>query len=162
MYHVICKTLSSFYYVKLNTQILTVGFLFLDRQCKDFQRHVLCQCQNTKHSKTSRPILWRCRWFCDNHKVEVIDWSVCLLTLKHLVSLPSRIRSNVADTKSYAQPYDWEHSTKSYGCTSFMTRAFIVTTRDVKRGRDISGSSSTVHRIMRCTVWDDRRLYYCD
>lgn len=41
------------------------------------------------------------------------------------------------DSKSYAQPCDWESSSKSYDCTSFMTRAFIVTTRAVKGGEEI-------------------------
>ena len=41
------------------------------------------------------------------------------------------------DRKTYAQPYDWESSSKSWDCTSFMTRAFIVTTRVVKLGEEI-------------------------
>ena len=41
------------------------------------------------------------------------------------------------DSKSYTQSYDWESSSKSYDCTSFMTRAFIVTTRAVKGWEEI-------------------------
>jgi hypothetical protein len=41
------------------------------------------------------------------------------------------------DSKAYAQPYDWESGSKSRDCTIFMTRSFIVTTRDVKLGDEI-------------------------
>ena len=44
---------------------------------------------------------------------------------------------DLPDSKAYAQSYDWESSSKSWDCTSFMTRAFIVTTRDVKLGEEI-------------------------
>ena len=30
----------------------------------------------------------------------------------------------VSDNKAYVQSYDWETSSKSYVCTSFMTRSF--------------------------------------
>ena len=44
---------------------------------------------------------------------------------------------DLPDSKAYAQSYDWESSSKSWDCTSFMTRAFIVATRTVKLGEEI-------------------------
>ena len=42
-----------------------------------------------------------------------------------------------SDKKAYVQSYDWERSSKSYGCTSFNIRVFVVTTKTVKHGEEI-------------------------
>ena len=41
------------------------------------------------------------------------------------------------ESQSYVQSYDWERSSKSWGCTGFNVRVFIVTTKVVKRGEEI-------------------------
>ena len=72
-------------------------------------------------------------WYCSHHKVGAMT----------NVSTDARSRNTkyvcleLPDSKAYAQPYDWESSSKSWDCTSFMSRAFIVTTRDVKLGEEI-------------------------
>ena len=72
-------------------------------------------------------------WYCSHHKVGSMTNT----------STDARSRNTkyvyleLSDSKTYAQPYEWEISSKSWDCTSFMTRAFIVTTRDVKLGEEI-------------------------
>jgi hypothetical protein len=72
-------------------------------------------------------------WYCSHHKVGAMANA----------STDAKIRNakyvylTLPDNQAYFQPYDWERSSKSHAHTSFLTRAFIVTTRAVKRGEEI-------------------------
>ncbi len=49
---------------------------------------------------------------------------VCLLEITHSFM---KVCFHLCKKKVYTKSYDWEHRSKSYICTSFMTRVFIVT-----------------------------------
>ena len=72
-------------------------------------------------------------WYCSHHKVGAMA-NTSPDTAKRNVKF---VELHFPESQSYVQPYDWERSSKSWGCAGFNVRVFIVTTKVVKRGEEI-------------------------